>query len=98
MNLLDCIPTGRENAISRQMLMELSGLNDRQLRQQIHDLRTSGAIICTDTRPPGGVWLPASEFEIRDFILSMEHRAISTFAAVSSARQALRTIEEAYKA
>ena len=39
---------GRQNARSREMLVALTGLSDRNVRQAIEDARENGVFICTD--------------------------------------------------
>lgn len=42
------ILNGKENARSRQTLCMLTGLNDRQVRQAIEDLRNQGVFVVND--------------------------------------------------
>lgn len=44
-NILNLIPFGQANAITRQELCRLTGLPDRAIRRQIQALRESGEII-----------------------------------------------------
>ena len=90
MQLLDAIPRGQENRISRGELMEITGLSDRILRQELHRLRAGGEIICSSTVPPGGYWRPGDDAETAAFVASMHHRARATFAAATSANRALK--------
>lgn len=90
MQLLDAIPRGQENRITRGELMEITGLSDRILRQELHKLRAGGEIICSSTVPPGGYWKPADDEETAAFVASMHHRARATFAAATSANRALK--------
>lgn len=39
------IPTGRENAVTRETLCTLTGLSDRKVRELIEQARRAGAII-----------------------------------------------------
>ncbi len=91
MQLLDSLPRGRANAITRRELLERTGLSDRALRRELHDLRVAGELICSIT-PPGGFFRPADETEINGFVVSMTNRARSTFAAASAARRALKDV------
>ena len=52
--ILQYIPTGRENAVSRADLVELTGLRDRQVRREIEEARRAGAVIINDG---GGYYL-----------------------------------------
>lgn len=45
MNIVDFIPVGEENAISRDKLCQLTGLQDRNLREAISQARRNEAII-----------------------------------------------------
>lgn len=44
-NIIDYIPTGHQNAISRVRLRELTGLSDRDLREAISEAGIDHAII-----------------------------------------------------
>lgn len=48
MNIVDYIPIGRENAVSRERLMALTGLSDRKNRELIEQARRHGEIIIND--------------------------------------------------
>lgn len=43
--IVDYIPVGRENAVTRRQLCELTGMRDRALRNAIEDARQNGEII-----------------------------------------------------
>ena len=43
--IVDYIPVGRENAVTRRQLCELTGMRDRPLRNAIEDARQNGEII-----------------------------------------------------
>lgn len=42
MSILDYIPYGKQNAISRERLAQLSGMGDRWMRKEIERLRSEG--------------------------------------------------------
>lgn len=44
-NITDFIPFGRQNAVTRRRLAELTGLSDRNIRQMIEKARADGAVI-----------------------------------------------------
>ena len=48
MNILDHIPHGRENAVSREALVASTGLTDRNVRLAIQQARDDGALILND--------------------------------------------------
>lgn len=63
MNLLDCIPTGRDNAISRKDLAAYSGLPDRLMRNQIEELRKHVPVL--NLQDGNGYFQPGiEEFEL----------------------------------
>ena len=43
--LAGLIPEGKENAISKRELMDVTGLGDRELRKAIEELRNTGMLI-----------------------------------------------------
>lgn len=45
MNILDYIPFGEENAVSRQALCALTGLSDRVVREEISQARRTTPIL-----------------------------------------------------
>ncbi len=53
MKLIDLIPIGKENAITRPDLIHLSGIPDRELRREIEALRMLGHPICNDQNGRG---------------------------------------------
>lgn len=56
MTITDFIPYGRENAISRQALAQLTGMDDRQVRRMIEDARCNVVII--NLQDGKGYYLP----------------------------------------
>lgn len=44
-DIIDLIPFGHENAISRKRLCSRTGLNDRDIRRAIGELNETGAVI-----------------------------------------------------
>lgn len=53
MNVIDCIPIGKKNAISRERLAACTGLRDRAVRDTIHNLRLSGNKIISSSNAKG---------------------------------------------
>lgn len=45
MNIIDYIPIGRANAVTREQLEILTGFSDRKIRDQIHEARRFAPII-----------------------------------------------------
>lgn len=91
--VLSCLAEGECNAVTTQYLMDRTGLSRRMLQQAIHELRLSGALICSRTDQGGGYWLAASQTELQAFVGSMDRRGKATFAAASAARKAIKDKE-----
>ena len=53
MSIIDIIPFGAENAISRAELAEKSGMSDRRMRLEIQRQRDNGELILNDQRGGG---------------------------------------------
>ncbi|RDU25039.1 hypothetical protein [Anaerosacchariphilus polymeriproducens] len=45
MNILDYIPEGRENAVTREYLVNATGMSDREVRREIQEARERTVII-----------------------------------------------------
>lgn len=78
MNLLEHIPYGKENAISRKELEKSTSLCDRLNRELIERERCSEDI-CQDgvilsSSKSGGYWISDDEFEIREFNAELKSR------------------------
>lgn len=69
--------TNRENRIKRSALARLTQINDRTLREKIHELRMDGYQIIGDTSA-GGYYL-GTEREWDEFCDQQRRRAINNF-------------------
>ena len=90
------LPQGAENAICTKELVRLTGTkNARTLQIAIAAERESGALILSTTK--GGYFLPddgaKGQREIAEFVRTLRARAINTFRAMRSAKQALSGVE-----
>ena len=86
------LPRGKENAISTEDLVNLTGCSSaRELQQYIAQERKAGAVICSSTI--GGYFLPESRREIEEFCRSLKNRAENTLVAIESAEKALNSPE-----
>ena len=95
MKLLDYIPTGAENAITTEDLLQCTGIpNARALRKEIHHLRERGHIICANTEPPAGYYIAADEKEAARFVRSMESRRREIGRAIKAAKQYIASISD----
>lgn len=73
MSVLDYIPFGKQNAISRERLSELSGMGDRAVRKAIQALREDGEIILSSSHGKG-YWRSDDASEIGQYIAENKSR------------------------
>ena len=73
MNILNYIPKGRENAVSRQELVNRTGLPDRTVRKEIKKLVEQGIPIVSFSDEKG-YWLTDNIGEIERFIKEYDAR------------------------
>lgn len=85
MNIIDYIPRGRENAISRQRLAQITGLTDNKMRELIRKARRETVII--NLQDGRGYYQPTTIEEVDRFIAQEEHRAKSIFYALNGAKK-----------
>ena len=94
MNIVEYIPEGYENAISRKMLCAITGLNDRVVRNLIEEARRDTIIISNNDG--SGYWrFPDKPTEkekqlLNRYVKQQESRAKSIFYALYPARQAMK--------
>ena len=94
------LPQGVQNAITTADLVQLTGYSTaRQLQKEIETERNHGALILSSST--GGYYLPsdgpAGKREIKDFINTLNSRAVSTLRTLRAARQALDEMESREK-
>ncbi|MFQ9515367.1 MAG: hypothetical protein ACLRZ9_06025 [Eubacterium sp.] len=83
-NIVNFIPVGHENAISRKELCSKTGLTDRKLREEISKARET-TCIC-NMSDGAGYYIPREVQEIDHFIRQESARARSIFKALRGAR------------
>lgn len=100
-SILELIPYGKENAISRKMLTAKcldEGLipsevtdKDRYMRQLITDTRQYAAIVY---REEGGYYLPTENDieDLRKYVQTEQKRAVAIFCSVKFAEQLLKSM------
>lgn len=92
-NIVDYIPIGRENAISRQKLCELTGLNDRVLRKYIAKARET-TCICNGQADGGGYYIPSTLEDANHFYKQERARALSVLRCLRGTKNFIRETEE----
>jgi len=87
---IDMIPVGRENAISRTQLCIMTGMTDRQMRREIHDLRRDYCIL--NVQDGNGYFRPTKKEAplVRRFVLQERSRALSGLWASKGAKEWLK--------
>lgn len=88
MNLLNLIPYGRDNAISRADLVRLTGLDDRTVRDNIKELVRQGYPILSSSQARG-YWLSNNIAEIEAFIRECDSRSRSEYLTTRKLRLAV---------
>lgn len=67
-NILDHIPTGKDNAISADDLASVQGCSKREIRHNIENLRREGVLICSSCKGiGGGYYLPLDSTETAEY-------------------------------
>lgn len=94
--ILDFIKIGHENAITREELVKLTGLNDREIRENISQTRRNVPII--NLQDGKGYFIPdlSKESEIaylKQFVKQEENRLKSIGWSLKSARKMLKEVE-----
>ena len=69
----DLLHKGRNNGLTLQDLVKMTGMDERIIRRKIHDERKSGILIITDC--VNGYFLPENSHDVKVFIRSMNGRA-----------------------
>ena len=84
--IIDFIPYGKANAVSRYELIHFTGWNDRRVRKEISKAREEHIILSSENG--SGYYRPTADDypELRKFIKREESRAKSVFASLKKAR------------
>ena len=93
MDIMTFIPMGKENAISRWELMELTHLPDRTVRKMIQDARDRGELILND-QDGAGYYTSDDEGELKRQYRSNRSRALSILRQQRHIRRRLREIAQ----
>lgn len=88
MNILDYIPYGRENAITRQELAKLTKLDDRAVRKEIKRLTKQGVPIISSSHYKG-YWLSDDIDEWEAYINEIDRRRESLYFTTLELRKEL---------
>lgn len=91
LDIADFIPRGKENAITRQNLCEITGLNDRAVRESISQARREIPIISLANK---GYYIPTEKEDVEQWVKQEEHRAKSIFWSMAGAKKFLKGFEK----
>lgn len=94
--VLDYIKVGKENAITRAELIDITGLNDREVREDIAVARRNTPII--NLQDGSGYFIPdmskPAEIEyLKQYVKQEENRLKSIGWSLKAARKMLREVE-----
>lgn len=93
MNIVDYIPVGSKNAISRQNLCTITGMSDRVVREAISQARRT-TCIC-NAQDGKGYYIPDSMKDAKRFLDQESARARSIFWSLKGARDFIKEMEKA---
>jgi hypothetical protein len=88
MNILDYIPKGKDNAITRAELTARTGLNDRVVRELISQARRDTVII--NLSNGNGYYIPTDRAEIERYVRQETARLKSIGWSLKAARRSLQ--------
>lgn len=78
MSMLDFIPYGKDNAVTRQELVKLTGFDDRTVRNEIKKLRAEGEPILSSSHHVG-YWRSDNPNEIEGYLRECDSRCKALF-------------------
>jgi hypothetical protein len=92
MNIIDLIPCGKENAISRNSLVIKTGLSDRKIRDLIALERRNHVIL--NVQDGKGYYRPTEKEmpDIERFVKQETRRAKSIFWSLRAAKKAIKGV------
>lgn len=90
--VLNAIPYGKENAVTREKLCKETHMDDRKVRDIISELRDF-ELICSKSGFDG-YWRPTNREEVKDFLSENTKRIKSLFKMCKLAREYLKNHED----
>lgn len=89
MKLIECIPIGKQNKETREMLMNKANLTLRQFRKELVKLRNKYIIINDN-----GYYLPANKEEMQEFIQNLNGQAYEINKIINLAYRKMEGLDE----
>lgn len=90
--VLNAIPYGKDNAVTREKLCKKTHMDDRKVRDIIAELRDF-ELICSKSGFDG-YWRPTNREEVKDFLSENAKRIKSLFKMCRLAREYLKNHED----
>ena len=87
-DITDYIPTGKENAITRERLCKITGLSDRIIRKAVEIKRREGIPIMSSAHTKG-YWMSDDVDEWEAFLQEYDHR-------ISAMRKSMAKLKKRY--
>jgi biotin operon repressor len=84
---------GKDNAITRSELANLTGMNDSSIRLQIEEAREAGVVICS-THKSKGYYMPKDEMEFIEYIKNYSGPGIRRLQIASKQKAAFYSIDQ----
>lgn len=94
--LKDLLKTGHENAIPIKNLAAMLQINERDVRQQVENLRREGFLVC-NRQDSAGYYYAANVADVKRQYEQMYSRAISILTAAKPFRRFLKKAGEQVK-
>ena len=88
MNLLQYIPVGKENAITRSEISSLTGLDERTIRRQIKEYVEKGIPVLSSSHHKG-YWIAQNIDEIEEYLKECDNRRNSLYLTNKNLRKLL---------
>lgn len=85
-NIVDYIPVGKDNAVSRGYLVQVTGMTDRVMRDAIAEARKTHCIVNFG----GGYYVADTAEDAERFLRQEKARAISIFTSLKGTREYLK--------
>lgn len=92
MNIIDYIPYGQKNAVSRTSLRIQTGLTDRAIRELIGQARRETPILNTQNGEGYFIPLPSEKKLVEGWLKQEESRAKSTFWSMKGAKEFIKKV------
>ena len=96
MNILDFIPTGKENAISKENLCKLTGIKDERIIRDAIKRQVESGVPILSSSGHKGYWYSEDLEEIKEFIRENDHRSNALNRTTAKLKKE-KTVSSAYR-